>query len=243
VPAHDRGEALGSPKELAPRRPIPLDMRANTPTTRSLLSVLLACALFLGAGIASARQLFVPPEDEAVDCPVDDAGGEPADEGDGETDAVLLSLKVADDEGEIEECPPAEDEEVAPDDVTDDVGEDRDGGDVAVEPSGDRHADCDAAAGIVADEGEEAEQEAVEEKLTGPDNAIDHVVASCKKNTKAPGLLNALAHLVANRERHEAHDVWKAERAEARADSKAAKFESDHPGGNPHEDHPGNGDH
>jgi hypothetical protein len=51
-------------------------------------------------------------------------------------------------------------------------------------------------------------------KLTGLDNAIQHVLANCLKNPQAPGLLVALQHLVENQTRHDAqqaaHDAQKA---------------------------------
>src|SRR5256886_230764 len=43
-------------------------------------------------------------------------------------------------------------------------------------------------------------------KTTGLDHAIERVLANCIKNPQSSGLLNALRHLVANRERHAAHD-------------------------------------
>jgi len=211
-------------------------MRAHSSRTRSFLSFLIAGAVLLGAGMASARQQLAAPE-PAVECPPGDSGGVPADDGDGAIEADLLSLEVSEDAGDGEECPPADDEDVTTADGGGDTGGEDDS--VEPEPSGDREGDCDSAAGIVPDEGEE---EVVEDKLTGLDNAIDHVLANCKKNPKAPGLLVALSHLVSNRDKHEAHEAWKAERAAARAEAKAAKFEDGHPGGNPHEDHPGTGD-
>jgi hypothetical protein len=219
-------------------------MRAIASRTRSFLSVLIVGAVLVGAGIANARLQPASPEAE-VDCPTGESGGAPSD--DGATEADLLSLEVTDDTGDGQECPPVEDEDA----ITDEGGEDAAGEEdpVAPEPSGDGEGDCDLAAGVVPDEGEE---EVVEEKLTGLDNAIDHVLANCKKNEDAPGLLVALSHLAANRDNHEAHEEWKAERAAERAEVKAARFEDgppggnpheEHPGGNPHEEHPGNGAH
>ena len=60
-------------------------------------------------------------------------------------------------------------------------------------------------------------------KLTGLENAIAHVLANCLKNENAPGLINALERLVANMERKEAHDEWKAERQAEREAAKAAR--------------------
>ena len=60
-------------------------------------------------------------------------------------------------------------------------------------------------------------------KTTGLDHAIQMVLANCIKNPQAPGLLNALRHLVANRERHAAHDEEKAARKAAHDAAKASK--------------------
>lgn len=61
------------------------------------------------------------------------------------------------------------------------------------------------------------------QKTTGLDHAIQMVLANCIKNPQAPGLLNALRHLVANRDRHAAHDAEKAARKAAHDAAKAAK--------------------
>jgi len=58
-------------------------------------------------------------------------------------------------------------------------------------------------------------------KTTGLDHAIETVLANCIKNPQAPGLLNALKHLVANRDRHAAHDADKAARRAAHDAAKA----------------------
>jgi hypothetical protein len=83
-----------------------------------------------------------------------------------------------------------------------------------------REAACNDAAGIV--EPPAGEQPDPSEKLTGLDNAIAHVLANCIKNPQAPGLINALTHLVANRGEHEAKA---AERAERKAAHLAWKLE------------------
>ena len=76
------------------------------------------------------------------------------------------------------------------------------------------------AAGIDPTEDAGADAEATEPH--GLDNAIEHVLANCVKNPQAPGLLNALTRLAANRERHEEHRAWLAER---KAEREAAKAE------------------
>jgi hypothetical protein len=45
---------------------------------------------------------------------------------------------------------------------------------------------------------------------TGLAHAINTVEANCEKNLQAPGLVNALTHLVRNWERHQAHEAAKA---------------------------------
>ena len=60
-------------------------------------------------------------------------------------------------------------------------------------------------------------------KTTGLDHAIERVLANCIKNPQAPGLLNALRHLVANRDLHAAHDDEKAARKAAHEADKAAR--------------------
>ena len=45
---------------------------------------------------------------------------------------------------------------------------------------------------------------------TGLAHAINTVEANCEKNLQAPGLVNALGHLVLNWQRHQAHEAAKA---------------------------------
>jgi hypothetical protein len=105
---------------------------------------------------------------------------------------------------------------------TDDEGEDSEETDDGAPADVEREADCLDAAGIEpSEEGEDADGEAT--KAHGLDNAIDHVLANCLKNPQAPGLLNALERLAANRERHEAHEEWKAEKEAAKDARKAEK--------------------
>jgi len=84
----------------------------------------------------------------------------------------------------------------------------------------DREKACKEAAGVT--DLPEVSNAPTQGKTTGVDNAIQRVMANCIKNPQAPGLLNALRHLVANRARHEAHDADKAAR---RAEHDAAKAE------------------
>jgi hypothetical protein len=85
--------------------------------------------------------------------------------------------------------------------------------------------------------------------LTGLDNAIWHVFGNCVKNPQAPGLLTALTHLVANRDRHLALEEAKAEAKAARDAAKAERMaahdarKAEHAGehGNGHAGEHGNG--
>jgi len=101
------------------------------------------------------------------------------------------------------------------------------------EVSGDtvsREAECSAAAGMTVDADGEGDSEATagggtvsETKTTGLNHAIDVVLANCIKNPQAPGLVNALRHLVENRDRHMAREAAKAERRAAREAAKTAR--------------------
>ena len=81
-------------------------------------------------------------------------------------------------------------------------------------------ADCYAAAGV--DPAAPPADPTV--PLTGLDNAIQHVLDNCIKNPQAPGLANALAHLVANRDLHAAHNAEKAAAKASREVAKAARI-------------------
>jgi hypothetical protein len=88
---------------------------------------------------------------------------------------------------------------------------------------GDREKACREAAGMTEEPGGGTEgEETSETEATGLDHAIEVVMANCIKNPQAPGLLNALRHLVANRDNHMAHDE---ELAARRAAHDAAKAE------------------
>lgn len=139
-----------------------------------------------------------------------------------------------------EEEPPVEEEECVADDDDgfDEEGATDDGSEPAeTETDAERGAACMQAAGI---EPSEEETGGGDEpvKAYGLDNAIEHVLANCVKNPQAPGLLNALERLSANRERHEAHEEWKterkAERDAAKAERKAEKADGTHGSGKEH---------
>jgi hypothetical protein len=84
----------------------------------------------------------------------------------------------------------------------------------------DRAAACNTAAGIDASAAPRTESP---EPVTGLDNAIAHVLANCLKDPQAPGLVNALEHLVANRDRKATRDAEHAAAAAQRDAAKAAR--------------------
>src|SRR5213594_4355470 len=79
-------------------------------------------------------------------------------------------------------------------------------------PSADREKACMDAAGMSTGSTAAGTAGTPQVKTTGLDHAIEMVLANCIKNPQAPGLLNALRHLVANRDRHAALDEEKAAR-------------------------------
>ena len=87
-------------------------------------------------------------------------------------------------------------------------------------PSAEREKACMDAAGM---SGSTAGTGSGQVKTTGLDHAIEQVLANCIKNPQAPGLLNALRHLVANRDHHAALDAEKAARKAAHDAAKAAR--------------------
>lgn len=196
-----------------------MNLRRNARAV-SLLALLFAL-LTATAAFAEGGVFDDPPADEPVceEVVTDDGTVVDGDEGSAEEPV----------EGE-EECEPAEEEPVEGEPAEEPVDEGETGEEAEAEPADEeeRVAACEEAAGIVDEvptEGEETEEPLEEETLTGLDNAIDRVLANCIKNPQAPGLLNALEHLTANRERHEArmeaHAEWKAEKAEAQAAKRA----------------------
>jgi hypothetical protein len=163
---------------------------------------ILAGLVLASAGVASARQgRGLGPSPEVVSQV---------------TDEPELTDACAEESEESEEsdgqCPAVEEEEESDQEPA------------PVTESGDRQASCEEAAGLsddlpdltTSEEGEDGS----EEKVKGLDHALEVVLANCIKNPQAPGLLSALRHLAANRERKAAHDEAKAERKAAHAASK-----------------------
>jgi hypothetical protein len=152
------------------------------------------------------------PTDPPAEDPTTDDGTTP--DGTTESDDPVDTSEDADDQGEdADDQGDADDEsEEADDECADeaDEAETADAPDAAPVVDPEREVACNEAAGVV-------EEPTAEEKLTGLDNAIAHVLANCIKNPQAPGLINALTHLVANKGLHEAHEAAKAERKAAHA--------------------------
>ena len=150
-----------------------------------------------------------------------DEGDETTDEGDETTDEGDETTDEGDettDEGDECDADGSDDSEGE----TEDEGEDSEETDDSDPADVERETACLDAAGIEpSEESEGSDDEAT--KAHGLDNAIDHVLANCLKNPQAPGLLNALERLAANRERHEAHEEWKAEKEAAKDARKAEK--------------------
>lgn len=144
-------------------------------------------------------------ESEDQDQESDDQGQESAEQESDEQDEGSQ-------EQESEDCEPTEDQEAS--DSTSDRAS-----------SETREADCREAAGMseASTDGTGSEDEGEGFRETGLDHAIATVLANCIKNPQAPGLLNALRHLVANQARHEAHDAEKEARRAAREAAKAER--------------------
>jgi hypothetical protein len=206
-------------------------MNTKRSLSRSLLLSILAGLVFASAAMASAGQLGLfqtsAVRQDTTACTPDDEGtsedeATSPDETTSPDEAASPDEEAPGDEGDPEECedPDEGDEATEPGD-----------GDEATQPAdpADREAECNEAAGISTPaEGEGgseggAEDGTEEEVKKGLDHAIEVVLANCIKNPQAPGLLNALRHLVANRDRQLAHKAELAARRAAREAAKAAR--------------------
>ncbi|HET6713089.1 MAG TPA: hypothetical protein VFI59_05185 [Actinomycetota bacterium] len=165
-----------------------------------LASVSLAGPGSFGRADGERDDVVVTDDGEGCDDGTTDEGDGTTDEGDG-----CESDDGDDSEGET------------------DAGEHAEEGD---DEAAEREAACLDAAGIDSSEGT-IEEDGEAREAHGLDNAIEHVLANCLKNPQAPGLLNALQRLADNRERHGAHEEWKAEQQAAKdarkAEQQAAK--------------------
>ena len=140
--------------------------------------------------------------------------GEP---GDDSSDTQGHYEQGEDGQGEDQRCEEAEDEDPVPDPdegsggQEDETPSDGAGGEGAAPSDVDqveRAAECNAAAGI--DQGGTGGDTDTAAPTTGLEHAIGRVLANCLKNPGAPGLPNALEHLVANAERKAAREATKA---------------------------------
>jgi hypothetical protein len=198
----------------------------KNPFIRILLMSILAGLVVASAGMASTGHLGIirmsaeksTARHESTTCAPDD-GGTSDDDG------------VSDDEGTSQdEVSSKECEEPEEGDGTTDPGE----GDETTQPEdpadpADREAECKTAAGLSTVAGGQGGSGGTtgetqgDVKTTGLDHAIEVVLANCIKNPQAPGLVNALRHLVANRDRHLAHQAEKDARRAAREAAKTAR--------------------
>jgi outer membrane biosynthesis protein TonB len=168
-----------------------------------LIAAIAACTLILGAGAAlaasgdetttadpscsiepSVEASAEPSVAESVD-PSVDASVEPS---------IEPSVEPSEDPCNSESPEPSQTDE--PSDT--ETPEASDDPTATNTPAADREAECNTAAGV---DPSATAAPPTGEKLTGLDNAISHVLENCLKNPQAPGLANALEHLVANQER------------------------------------------
>jgi hypothetical protein len=188
-----------------------MDVKPHRSLFGLILSSVIAGLLVAGVGVASAGHLTFlssssrgtvraestcAPDQSTVKAKSDDQGSE--------------------DQGDDQECEEPEG------DGTTEPGDEGDGT-AKPSPSADREAACKEAAGVKDDSGDASGGSTPSEKTTGLDHAIEVVLANCIKNPQAPGLLNALRHLVSNRDRHLAHEAEKAARRAAHEAAKAAR--------------------
>ena len=206
-------------------------MKKN-PFIRVLLMSILAGLVVASAGMASAGRLaFIRTSaekstirHESTTCDPDNEG---TDEGTSDEQGVSGDESASQDESTTKEC----DEPDEGDDGSSAPGE---GDGTTTPPPVDpaaREAECKAAAGqSTAADGTTAGGAQTEVKKKGLDHAIEVVLANCIKNPQSQGLLNALRHLVANRDRHLAHQAEKDARRAAREAAKAARRSAHTPG-------------
>jgi hypothetical protein len=209
-----------------------VDMKRN-PFIRVLLMSILAGLVVVSAGMASAGHLgFMRMSAEKSAVRQESTTCDPGDEGTSDDEGTLGDQGVSDDQGTSQdESSSQECEEPDEGDGTTDPTE----GDGTTDPAApgdpaDREAECNEAAGVSTEadgqggsDGTTASGTQAEVKNTGLNHAIEVVLANCIKNPQSQGLVNALRHLVANRDRHLAHQAEKDARRAAREAAKAAR--------------------
>jgi hypothetical protein len=146
-------------------------------------------------------------QDESTSC---DSNGQETSEDQGSNEQASDDQESEDQDQAKNDCDSDDDQESGDEGASEDSAHDH------------TDADCLEAAGMSDESGGGSGSSGDETKKTGLDNAIARVLANCIKDPQAPGLLNALRHLVANQARHEAHD---AEKEARRAAHDAAKAE------------------
>jgi hypothetical protein len=184
-----------------------------------ILSSVIAGLLVAGVGVASAGHLTFLSSSSREKTVRAESSCAPD-----ESTVKSSSDDQGQDEGDDQECEQPEG------DGTTEPADEGDGGSKPA-PSAEREAACNEAAGVKQGSGGASAGTTTAEKTTGLDHAIEVVLANCIKNPQAPGLLNALRHLVANRDKHLAHEAEKAARRAAREAAQAARHGQSRPGG------------
>jgi hypothetical protein len=189
--------------------------RIPTVSRALLISLLVLGVLaFAGASGAGPLGLIVASDDPVV--VVDDECTEEGDETVGE-----------DPDGDADEDPEGEDPEGEdPEECEPGEGEDEEAPDGTVLDPESREAECSNAAGLLDEEGNAQTVDDVYGELDAPHgqtHSMEVLLANCKKNPQAPGLLRALEVHQRNLERWEARAERRADREAAKAERKAAR--------------------
>jgi hypothetical protein len=180
-------------------------MKSHHPFIRAFLLSLLVGMVMASATVAKAGGSFfrvtaassvVEDDPATVACPGPDATNS--------NDQGTPDLTASDDQGESDDHCRSKDEG---------DNQETDSHQGPTPTSSDREAECRTAAGLT--QPTSSSNAPAPQKTTGLDHAIEMVLANCIKNAQAPGLVNALRHLVANRDRHQAHEAEKAARKAA----------------------------
>jgi hypothetical protein len=189
-----------------------MDMKPHRSVLGLILSSVIAGLLVAGVGVASAGHLTFLSSSSHKSTVRAESSCAP----DQSTVKASSDEQGSQDEGDDQECDDPEG------DGTTNPGDEGDGT-LKPPPSADRVAACNEAAGIKDASGGTTGGTITTETKTGLDHAVEVVLANCMKNPQAPGLLNALRHLVANRDKHLAHETEKAARRAAREAARASR--------------------
>jgi hypothetical protein len=201
-------------------------MKKN-PFIRVLLMSILAGLVVASAGMASAGRLgFIRMSAEKSAVSNESTTCTPADESTSGDEGTSGDQGTSQDESSSKECEEPDESDGATDPG---AGDETPQPAPPVDPAA-REAECNAAAGQSTaanvpggSAGTTAGGTQADVKKTGLDHAIEVVLANCIKNPQSQGLVNALRHLVANRDRHLAQQAEKDARRAAREAAKAAR--------------------